>query len=759
MTGLENAVRTLVQLGLMVPICLHNPVQAEDPTIEDILVITQKREQRLQDVPVSVSTLSTKEIRDAGIHDFFHVAELVPSLQVFQNSGPINTSFRIRRIGNEANIPNFEPAVGLFIDEAYRARSGVGIADLFDIDRIEVLRGPQSTLYGKNTTAGLIHVITRKPSDEFELFGELTGGRIEGAETADMTRIEGAVSGPITPTLAGRLSGAYFDHDPLMTNLLNGDHSQDMTRNAVRGQLLVTPHEDLEARLIVGRFEVDSARSGDPEIDEGVAVTAINEAFGVSCPANDNDDRKFCANRAGIVDLEANNVTLNIRYSANHLTLTSITGYEDYETTRDFDADQLNIDLVDVFDRQSSESLTQELRFASPADGITSWLAGIYYYRNDFERGDSTIPTAILGLAAPLVQFPTGIPFGEPGDSGFFYSETETTHLSIFGNLEWRFREKLALAIGARWLEEEKDTRIANAADHSRPTLITLALSPPSANTELSRDTDDWTWQLSGWYQWSPDLMTYVSASKGFKSGGFNAGFGNTPAEDREFDDESVISYEIGAKTTMLDGRIRLNAALFSAEYDDYQSAGFVGLRFVVNNAEEVNVSGFEADLNAQLTDGLSARIGVSYADAEYDTYSGGSCHFGRVPDNVDGSACILSGSQLPLAPEWITSTSLQYVLPVAIGDVYTRLDWTWVDDYFTNATLDPRHQQDSYSLVNLRGGLRFGALDLSLWFHNVGDETWVLQDGATNLFPGDPAFGRFLGSPRSYGLTLRAQW
>lgn len=730
-----------------------------DDTIDEIYVVAQKRTQSLQDVPVAVSVLSGERILLAGIEDMFDVASEISALTVVQNTSPMNISFRLRRIGNEPNIPNFEPAVGLFVDGAFRTRTGVGSGDLFDIERIEVLKGPQSVLYGKNTTAGLVSIFTRQPTDSFELSARASFGQIEGYDSADMYRVNAAVSGPLTDSLKGRLSGSYFNHGHTMKNLFVADDSQDMNRYSLRGQLSYEPSDKIDARLILGRYVIDSANASEFEIDGGIALAATNAAFGVPCPSSSATDRAFCNNRAVITDLGANDATLLVDFDMNNYALSSITGYEDYDTLRDADIDQLNINVIDLVHRQSSESFSQELRINSPKKGAVEWLSGVYYYRNDYFRGDPVLPSIVLGSEAPFLQLPNGLPFGQPGDAGILKSTTKTEHFSVFGNLTWQPSENFVLTAGARWQTEDKSSVIVNAANHSTPTLITLILAPASGSANLSRDTNGWSWNLAAQYHWFDNLMGYVSASRGFKSGGFNAGFTPTPGASREFDDETVVSYELGAKTMLFNDRVRLNAALFHAEYDDYQSAGFVSLRFRVNNAEQVEVSGMELDIDALLSENLTVSTSISYADARYDLYTRGACYFNRMPDNSDGTACVLSGSSLPLAPKWKTWLNLEYERAVNVGTIHAGADWTWIDRHNSNSTLDPRHVQGPYSQFNLRGGLRFGRYDVFAWINNIDDETVVLQSGPTNLFAGDPAFAQFLGTPRSYGLTLSANW
>jgi outer membrane receptor protein involved in Fe transport len=743
--------------GTVAALCM-GPGHAQGD-LEEILVVAQKREEPLQQVPRSVSVLSGERIESAGIEDVFDVAEEVSALTVVQNTGPLHTSFRLRRIGSEPNIPDFEPSVGLFVDGAFRSRTGVAAGDLFDIERIEILKGPQTVLYGKNTTAGIVSIITRAPTDIFEMSGRASVGRIDGYDSASMLRVGAAISAPLTDRLSGRLSGSFFDHGHTMKNLFVPDNSQDMNRYSLRGQLLYKPSDRLDARVIFGRFVIDSANASEFEIDEGVALGATNASFGVPCPRNSATDRAFCNNRAVVADLDANDVTVLVDFDSAIFSLTSITGYEEYDMARDFDADQLNIDVVNMVDRQSSRSYSQELRIASVQRGKVDWLGGVYFHRNEFLRGDPARPAIVLGSEAPFLQLPGGIPLGQPGDAGIATSRTESDHYSIFGSLTWQASQRLALSAGTRWQQEDKSSAIVNIANHSTPTLISLVLAPPGASTNLSRSSDAFSWNLTAKYQWTGNVMGYASATKGFKPGGFNAGFSPTPGASREFDDESVVSYEIGVKSLLAEQRVRLNASGFYAEYDDYQSAGFVSLRFRVNNAEKVRVSGVEVDVEALVGERLTASASISYADARYGVYTGGACHYGRLPDNADSTACVLSGSALHLAPKLKTRINVDYSRPVAAGTLYFGAGWTWVDRHNTDAALDPRHWQGSYGLLNIKAGIRLGKFDISGWVNNADDETIILQSAPTNLFSHDPAYAQFLGAPRSYGTTLRVNW
>ena len=708
---------------------------------------------------MSVSVMTGDDVARSGTIDVFDVSARLPVFQAVQNAGPVNTGFRIRRIGNEPNIPNFESAVGLFVDGVYRIRSGVATGDILDIERIEVIAGPQATLYGRSTNAGVINFIPNRPSRDRSAGLEMTIGNYEGYGDATSARLEGFINGALTRSLSGRLSGSFLDAGHTTGNLLNGDDTADMRRYSVRGQLSFEPDGPFDARLSVGRYAVSAANLGDAEVDQGLAIAGINASIGLPCPSDSVLDRAICLNRAGIVDMRVDELSLHAIYTLSNGSVSATTGYDAYNMVRDADADQLNAEVLRLVDRQAGRSLSQEIRLDLTGYDAVEAGFGAYFYRHDFKRGDPTQPIAVLGEDAGAVELMPGFPVGQPGDASSLYSTTATRHVSVFGDLLFHATPRLEIHAAIRQLYEDKDMSITNTANHARPTLLTVALTPPPASTSLARDYDSTSWRLAARYKVRDDTMTYVSVSKGVKPGGFNAGFGAVAPADREFDSERVFNVEAGLKATLLAGRASLALSVFDATYDRFQSAGFVGLRFLVNNAEEVRVTGAEAHVRAVFGENLAASLAVSYADARYESYDGGACHFGRAPDNPSGTACVLDGATLPLAPLWRTAATLDYTREVALGRLHGRLDWSWTDRYFTNASLDPRHVQPAHGIVNLRLGIGIGDWDVTGWVHNASDETVVMQAGPANLFPMDPASSQFLAAPRSYGITLRRTW
>lgn len=743
--------------GHAIVVCAQTDTAASG--LEEIVVTAQKRAQSSQDVPIAISALTGDAMEKAGVNDIFDVAQQVPSLEVQQNNNPLNAQFRMRGIGNFGNIPNFEPAVAYFSDGAFRSRSGLGAGDLVDISRIEILKGPQSTLYGKNSTAGVVAVYTEAPGKTMKVDGEVTGGNVRGAGDALTWQAKAALSGPVSDTVSLGLNGSYFEQDSLLDNTFTGTGINNMERYALRGQAMFNPDEAFKLRLIVGHSAIPGSNGGgEPDFFYGTTPAALNAAFGVPCPDNDPTNRIVCRNYGGEVTLETNEATLIASYEFdNGFQLTSLTSWDDYEMTKAMDADQLNVALLAFDDRQAGESFQQELRIASPTGGKFDWLAGAFYYHNSFERGGWTgHNTFTLGAQAPLVPLAPGLPLGQPGNAGDLLSENDTEYFAAFSQATWHVSEKFAINAGVRWQSESKDTAVSRTLNHTNPSLISIALLPASVNADLSRETDALTWSLTPQLFLSDQVMSYLTVSHGFKSGGFNGDWGRATAAQREFKDEEVDHYELGLKSRFAQDRVELNTSVFYSEFSNYQEAGFIALQFLVNNAESVTTEGIELDLIAMLTKSLTAELNATYAKTRYDTYTGGACYPGRVPDNAATGSCDLSGQALTNAPELKAHAALQYELPLSFGSFYLRTDYSWSDQYFTNSNHDQRQIQSSFGLIDARLGVRIGSLDISMWGDNLADETVTTQSGVSNLFANDPAYQSFLAPGISYGMTVR---
>ncbi|RNL61787.1 TonB-dependent receptor [Zhongshania marina] len=752
------------------------------PQLEEVIVTAQKRSENLQDVPVAVSAITADQLDDIGFNDIADIAAQVPSLIVLTNISPLSATFRIRNIGNAGNIPTFEPATGLFIDGAFRSRSGMGIGDLADVQSVEVLKGPQSTLHGKNVTAGVISVTTKAPSDTLE-------GMVEASLGDDqLQQLKTSISGPLTDWLSGRVSWVETHRDAWINNTIGAD-SDNQDSRAIRGQLQADFSDQLSARLIVGYSEKDlNPMSGDVYLSEA-AKTIIANAGGKTSIANDPTDRKVEYRDNTTFASESNDVILKVEYALDKLSFTSISSYDDYESANGVnDVEQQSLQVADFLDVQNGHSFSQELRFASNDNARLNWLAGLFYYENTFIRGDRDRPEFIaqqdiaaygdavadyqisLGIL-PINLLPLTIPaLGVAGDRGDYYVKQQTESVGIFNKYDLSLSEQWQMSLGLRYSYEKKYGRIEQSNQLSvlgcvppLNTNLLCSVTPDGSNYDGTLDFEAITGAFSSSYFLTADSMIYGSLSTGFKAGGFSLQNGTAADESRPYGEENVTNYEIGLKSEFLDKRARINAAAFYTEYEDFQNASYAGLIFVVNNAELVTVSGVEIDSTFILTPSLIANINVAYIDTIYDKYTGGQCYYGRAPDN-DLGQCDLSGENLPSATRIKGNIALNYYRTMLSGEFYTRLDYLYNGDANNSASLDPRAETSSYGITNLRLGWQNSQWDLALWGKNLSDKNAVAQTAPANIHTqadrnvgaAEGSYQAFTIPPRSIGLTAR---
>jgi iron complex outermembrane recepter protein len=753
---------------------------ADDPAvIETVIVLAQKRESALQDVPMSVTALTAAQLDAAGLDDIAEISHRLPTFDQQRTASATTTTFRIRRIGNLGNIPTFEPAVGLFVDGAFRSRSMLGTNELLDVERIEVLSGPQSTLYGKNVSAGLVAIYTRTPAKQFEGRLEATGGWLDTPDAATLRRFKLSISGPLGADWSAGIALARSRHDHTLSNeLAGGRDGDDEDCLAARGQLQWTPSEGLDLRLLAGYAqEQDDQGAADVYLAPGtvsstVADILLDTGAATECGDNVPSNRRFCLVAPNTLDLQAVDLTLLGRYRlANGWTLDSITAWDRYEALRsEDDAAQLSAPILFFRDSEEGSSLQQELRLSSEPNVALSWLAGISYYRNDYERGKGG-KRPMFGAAGNAAFHPIwpalldGLPLALPDQLGIHDSTVETRYLGVFGTVSWRLTERLSLITGLRWQDEKKNAVIDNSTSSPDASLISLVLTPArtpdgqAINGNLKRDSDGVTWSLTPQYRVNDDLIGYLTVTRGTKSGGFNTGFGNVPLSSREFGDETIVHYELGARGSLANGRARFSAAAFYTEYQDYQDAAFVSAQFTVGNVEQVDLRGVELEATILFGADFAADLAVSVADLTYGTNTTGMCFPGRAPDGTAPGSCDLSGEHPINAPVWATHLGLQYERPLSWGGLYARLDWSWTGRYNTSFSADPRLVQDPHSDVALRLGMRLGPhYELILWGKNLLDNDVTVIDGVLNLF-NDASYQSYMAQPRSYGLTLRVSF
>jgi outer membrane receptor protein involved in Fe transport len=790
----------LVLTALAGPAFAAEAAGAGSPVVEELVVTAQLREQTLQNVPMAVTALNSTTLSQAGVIDMTGVSNLVPALSAQETNSSANQSYKIRGIGSDANTPTFEPDVALFVDGVYLPRSGMSVDDLVAVSRVEVLEGPQSTLYGKNATAGVINVVTEAPSSTLKGSVEGSYSNLDSSLSASVWRFAGYVSGPINDRLRYSVSAVTYSQGDSYRNLYPGaGNANDMNRYSVRGQIEADLWQDTTLRVAAMRSEVYNTKSNDPDVmyyaapgQPGGPNNAYKLDFGplgalegiTPCPDNNPNNRVICTSSPIRTSTFSDVVSATLTSKIGRNSLTSITALSDYGDRLDWgDAALVVMPVVNYTDTQKGGTFSQEIRLASPTGDKLEWLGGLYFQHVGFARGDDgQSPTFTLDPAAAHIPLPhtpalpAAFVLGQPGDEGFLNSKSRSSYEAVFGQSTYHIDDQFAVTAGLRVQTEEKHASVDNSYTVSAATpnlplgpcgafplnLITASLTPVNLpacplvgiNTAYDHRTSMLTWNLTGEYHPTTQTMLYATASRGGKSFGYNIGFGSATPAQREFKDEYVTNYELGVKSKLFDGRAQISADAFYADYHNYQNAGLIGLQFLVNNAPKVSVKGFEANGNVALGHGFTANAGLTYVDAVYDDYPAGSPYFTA----AGPSSGNMTGENLPLVPRWRSVAGLQYKQPIQWGSLYSRLDWTWQSSELTNTNLDPRSRQPDYSLVNLRAGVKLDdGWDASLWANNVFNTTYIVQDAVSPLFGfNDPEFMRFLGRPREVGVTLR---
>jgi outer membrane receptor protein involved in Fe transport len=719
---------------------------------------------------MSVTVLPDSELAAAGLDDIDKLAAHTPVLDIERSVGAATTTLRIRRIGTLGNVPTLEPAVGLFVDGAYRQRSFLA-ADLLEIGRVEVLAGPQSTLYGRNVSAGVVALYTRQPPARPEAWGEITGGVLDVAGSPGLFDVKAGVGGPLSPAVSASLAGAHSQHGHTMFNALPGmPDGDDRSRSTWRGQVQWVGHK-LRMRLLAGyQREHDDQGESDVYFAPGAASTAaatalVQRGLAPGCPDNVPHNRRTCSVAANKLDLTALDLTLigDVQL-ANDWTLTSTTAWDRFDARRtEDDAVQLFAPILYFHDLHEGDAVQQELRVATPSAARIALLTGIFYYRNTFERG-ARGGEPLFGPNGPLASDPGWrTPFALPEQHGAHDSRTQTEYLSAFAEATWKLTRRMDLSAGLRWHQEDRQALIANSVTLPGASIVadrlTPAASPTGAavNGEMRRSSDALTWSITPRFRLHDGLMTYATVARGSKPGGFNNSFGNAPLTAREFGDETIRHYELGARAAA--GRAQLDATAFHTEYHDYQDAVFAMTQFSVGNVEQLDLTGFELALRTPLGERTDVSLTASYADLEYARHTAGMCYPGRTPDGSLPLSCDLSGERPINAPPWELHLGLQHSRPMSWGRLYGRLDWTWTDRRQTSFSADPDAVQDANHDVGARISLSVGeSYELTLWGRNLLDENVVQITALLNFF-NDASSQSFLGAPRSYGLTLRARF
>ena len=731
-------------LALFFAIYASSPLAQQTNALEEIVVTATKRAQSLQDVPIAVNAFSAETIEVAGINNAGDLAILTPALNINVNTNPFAARMIIRGVGTAQTDPALEPSVGLFIDGIYLGRTGLGMSDLTDIERIEVLQGPQGTLYGKNTNAGAISVITKKPSfEKSEGYVEASVGNYS------MNKLTASASGPLTQNLAYRLSGNINQRDGYYDNSAGVDFNDADDWN-IQGKLQWEPTESLSILLSGSRVERDTTCCGA----DAVQTESVNNelvAQGLSPDSNDPYDYNVQSNADNRFAMESDLLSMTIDYDTGWGAIKSITAWNDYSYRVDQDPDRSELDILTLSnDKSSGDSFSQELRFtASPSDNV-DYMLGVFYLEQNTKRGGDE-PFVFIGddiiTIGSQQDLPFPLPFNflvQPGDSLTLDMNQDAETIAFFGQGTWHIGDQWHITGGLRWSDEEKKSDLFSQTYSTAfsnqilgASFLDSVSTPIDATLERSSDNVDWT--LRAALDISDDSMVYASAGTGTKSGGFQTV--NGAADDREFDDEDTTTYELGVKSTLLDARLRINAAAFYSEIENFQAQRQLetGLGTYVSNEAKVETSGVDFQVEAAPMPNLVLSAGLLYM------------HKYEITDGPE------KGADLPFTAEFSGTLAATLVFPLGDGGVYWRTDYSYMDDHSTNVASAAQLRDADYdnrNLVNSKLGWRNNSWNVSVWGKNLTDDKYAMQTALPFLVSGMEAY--FLAPPRTLGATVR---
>ncbi|QTC89690.1 TonB-dependent receptor [Brevundimonas goettingensis] len=818
MNGRASALALIASVGVLGLAGAANAQQAEPEVnrVEDVIVTAAKREQNLQDVPIVVTALSQEALEGAGVHDIKDLQILTPGLIVTSTSNEAITTARVRGVGTVGDNPGLESSVLVTIDGVYRPRNGVGFGDLGNLQRIEVLKGPQGTLFGKNASAGVINIITESPSFTFGAEAELTGG--------NYGQLGGSayVTGPIiADTLAGSLYFADRQRDGFLDVVTTpgprtNDQDVDQGFYTVRGQLLWQPSDKLSGRFIADYTSRDENCCSATQLYVGSSAASravlINQVRPGSVDTTAHPfDRIASANRDTTQKIEDQGVSAEFNYDLTpDITLTSITAGRSWRTENGQDSDFTGADLVyrptDGTNFTEIKQFSQEFR-AAGTDGPVDWLVGAFYAKEDLTAGSQLlygtdyyayIAGKLLGGVPALLGLTPAAIF-QPGNGSRDSYDQTTESWALFTDNTVHMTDKLSLNLGVRWTLDEKDltsvyTTTGSSCDQAEAAYLTLVglagataagsivgtLCLNNENNDFdalgankqTRSEDAVTGTLKLKYDLTDNAMVYGSYSRGFKAGGFNldreqavvitaTGPNFTADPNTAFRGEYVDSFELGTKLRLFDGSLLFNAAAFHQTFEDFQLNTFVGTAFIVETLPEVISKGVDADFNwATPVNGLTFQGGVTYAETTISEFTAADL----LVASRFNSLRRLPGAQLSFAPKVSISLAGNYETPIGAGLMFkTNVTAKYLSEYNTGSDLHPSKLQDAYTLVNARIGIgsESGRWILEAWAQNLTDQDY-LQVGFNGPFQVDEnndsisVYDAFLGAPRTYGLTLR---
>jgi iron complex outermembrane receptor protein len=735
------------------------PVSAADgdgtDTLETVYVTARKQSEDLQKVPLPVTVLSGEALADSNDTQIQQLALKAPDLLVTQSNAR-QTSFGLRGLGNNPISDGLSTSVGVYMDGVYLDRPGMAAFDLLDIAQIEVLRGPQGTLFGKNTTAGAITITTLAPEFDYGATGTFRAGNL-GLHQAHFS-----VTGPMSNVLAFRLSGYDTDRNGYLKDVYDGRRLLSLHRQGLRGQLLYRPSANFSWRMIAeyGReqdssgaavlYSTGPSQSANPTFVPydtwagNLGITPITDP--TLLENTDNAPQQITDRQYALTSL--------ITAQLGALTLDSVTGWRAWRYEPHIDLDYTSADAIrDGGNASHVRQFSQELRLSGTMSTITYVAGGYFFWRNILGGNFTTYGS----------QYSQGLGIlGNPAlNNGTTHTYTDLSNRSYAAFLQgiWHFAPQWNFTAGLRETYETESGTITRTA-------FTDGSGPPPPNFGAyngSLSTDEWTPSalLSADYAVSDGMLAYASSSYGAKAGGFNptvpsTGNGTILSTDTlKVKPERMADFELGLKSELLDRHVILNLDGYWGTVAGYQTSAVQILpnnqrKTSVTNAGSVLTQGIEADVTAKLSSEIQLKSSLSYNDAHYVTFTNGPAAEGSTAPTQD-----LSGRPLLLAPAWTVFAGIRYSRPLAPGiSGYVAGEFTLKTSYYGYPDDSAYVRVPSTAMGNLQLGLTIGLADIAMWVDNISDER-----SFTPVFPPVTGSGGYManpGEPRTFGLTLR---
>jgi iron complex outermembrane recepter protein len=740
------------------------PVSAQEPGspkayLEEIIVTAQKRSEDLQSVPIAVSVLSVEELQKQNIFDASQLQYYVPSLQQQSTNNQVGaTNFFIRGVGTAIYGPAVESTVATVIDDVVMARPAMGVVQFFDLERVEVLRGPQGMLFGKNASAGLVNIVTAVPRlDTFETLAHLSYGNTNSGSDGTEAIAQAAVNLPVTDNSAARISAFVTQQDGFANNVYK-EEDLGLFEYGARVKYLWQPTDALEIYLSAD-YAHESGPGGSVLIRRSDApggfVESQNAAIGIQASpenveigSNARTDNRF----------ELWGGQAKVVYSfANGFSLTDIAAYRSYADGSALDTDTLPIRFFDGNDQGRDQSqFSNELRLTSPTGGTVEYQVGLYYL-DVRDRGH-------LRQTADLDPFFPPPPPGFVGNFGTAgTADVKNESYAAFGQAKVSVTDRLRLILGARYTYDEVE---GGSTSSGEGYLVPLQ---PSGSLSGSLDNDNVSFRVGTEWDFTPDVLGYITYARGYKAPTFGGSTGTEPIRE-----EIPTNLEVGLKTTLLDRTLQLNLAVYDVKFEDFQAQAFDPqlLRFTTMNAGEVRTKGVELDFRALPAPGLSLSGGLAYNDAVYESFAGVACYFGQPTGTSGRNVCLpngttdVTGNQLAFAPEWSGTLAAEFQ-----HSLTDRLDGFIGASYYYRSSVnytaahDPMTEVGDYGLVGASLGIQTddARIRAAIFARNLTDErvpTFIVADIASPLYGDDVRGGNYWhqfgeSSFRTVGLSL----